>query len=174
MSADVKRTDRRGALGHSLDPLKTYRVDLPDNRAAPTIPPSADSITTATSSPSGNRSLISRGLPNHSPTERIDRTTLDSARVRPPFSPRPIFVVCSWSNPTSMIFPRPTPDPILIATISRVLSTLSFAATRPKVPQNFGRESAAPPCPPWVIRDRSGVLCCPAHFRFAPKADVRS
>ena len=31
--------------------------------------------------PSVNRSLNSRGLPNHSLTERIDRTTLDSASV---------------------------------------------------------------------------------------------
>ena len=119
---------------------KGYRVDLPDNRAAPTIPPSGDSITTATSWPSGNRSLISRGLPDHSPTGRIDRTTFDSARVRPPFSPRPIFVVCSWSNPMSRTLPRPTPDPTLIATFSPALSTFtSVAACWPR----FARSIAA-------------------------------
>jgi hypothetical protein len=106
------------AIEGTLRSKKGYRIDLPDNRAAPTIPPSADSITTATSWPSGNRSLISRGLPDHSPIGRIDRTTLDSASVRPPFSPRPIFVVCSWSNPMRRTLPRPTPDPILIATFS--------------------------------------------------------
>ena len=26
----------------------------------------------------------------------------------------------------------------------------------------------------WVIFDRGSELCRPAHFRFAPKADVRS
>jgi hypothetical protein len=52
------------AIGERNEPnvvQKSYRVDLPDNRADPMIPPSADSITTATSWPSGNRSLIQQG-----------------------------------------------------------------------------------------------------------------
>ena len=54
-----------------LSGLSAGQSRRPDN------PPSADSITTAASWPSGKRSLISKGLPDHSPTARIDRTTFE-------------------------------------------------------------------------------------------------
>src|SRR5258708_7589525 len=61
------------------------QVEPSDSREAPMIWPSGASSTTATSWPSGNRSLIWSGAPDHCPTERNDLTMFASSNVRPPF-----------------------------------------------------------------------------------------
>ena len=99
----------------------------PDNRDAPMIWPSGASRTTATSCPSGKCSSIFRGAPDHWPTARIDRTTFDSGNVRPPFSPRPIAVTCSWSKPIRSTLALPTPEPILMETPPPALVTPTSA-----------------------------------------------
>src|SRR5260370_20893026 len=86
--------------GRSTEKLsRGDQVEPPASLDAPMISPPGVSSKTATSSPSGNCSLIRSSVPDHWPTVRIDLTILAWASVLPPFSPRPIAVVWSRSNP---------------------------------------------------------------------------
>ena len=67
------------------------------------------------------------------------------------------------------------------ASSPRSAATSSSSPTTPTsgpasfLPRNRlgGSAGGAPVGPNWVIFDRGSGLCRPAHFRFAPKADVR-
>ncbi len=103
----------KGMSGHRGSP-RSYALMV--QREAPMIAPPGASTSTATSCPAAASSSRVSGAPFHWPTERIERTMLDSVSVRPLFSPRPTAVRCSGSKPMSRIWPLPLPAPTMIDT----------------------------------------------------------
>ena len=82
-----------------------------------------------------------------------------SVNVRPPFSPRPIGVVCSRSKPINRTLPLPLPEPTSIETGFPSLVTLTAAAvTLSRLARSIA-DATAERCEPTMPAAPSTTIC---------------